>query len=108
MIYIYKTTNLINGMIYIGVHKETLKDKKKTYYGSSKWLKGEIYKYKECNFKKEILFYFNSLKEAYIMEKIIVNTSFIMREDTYNLTLGGDWAESNNRGLINKEKQKKP
>ena len=32
--YIYKTTNLINGLIYIGQHSYYKDDKKKTYFGS--------------------------------------------------------------------------
>ena len=51
--YIYKTTNLINGKIYIGQKHSTKFDKH--YYGSGKILKQAIKKYGKENFKIEIL-----------------------------------------------------
>lgn len=51
--YIYKTTNIINGKIYIGFHKS----KRKNYLGSGKILKEAIKKYGRENFKNEILEY---------------------------------------------------
>ena len=48
---IYKTTNLINGKIYIGKDKIN----KDRYFGSGTILKNAIKKYKKKNFKKEIL-----------------------------------------------------
>ena len=45
---IYKTTNLINGKIYIGMSK----NKKENYLGSGIYLKYAIDKYGKENFKK--------------------------------------------------------
>lgn len=41
--YIYQTTNLINGKVYIGQHMSESFDA--NYYGSGKWLKRAIAKY---------------------------------------------------------------
>ena len=52
--YIYKTTNLINGKIYIGLSTR-LVEKSTFYYGSGWYLKNAIKSYGKTNFKKEIL-----------------------------------------------------
>jgi len=86
-IYLYKITNLINDKIYIGIHKTyNLED---CYMGSGILIKQAIKKYKIENFKKEILYFFNSYEEAYLKEKEIVNENFINRKDTYNIAIGG-------------------
>jgi hypothetical protein len=84
---IYKTTNLINGTIYIGVHKTSnIKD---SYLGSGKLLKMAIKKYGRNSFKKEILFIFNHPNDAYAKEKEIVNELFIIEYNNYNIAVGG-------------------
>lgn len=86
--YIYKTTNLVNGKIYIGYHASN-NIEKDTYLGSGHLLKRAIEKHGKKNFKREILFEFDSQEEATTKEREIVNEEFIEREDTYNLCLGG-------------------
>lgn len=84
---VYKTTNLINGTIYIGVHKTSnIED---SYLGSGKLLKMAIRKYGKSSFKKEILFIFNNADDAYSKEKEIVSESFINGFDNYNIAIGG-------------------
>ena len=51
--YIYKTTNLINGKIYIGQHKSNLFDSQ--YKGSGVILRKAFAKYGKENFKVEII-----------------------------------------------------
>lgn len=51
--YIYKTTNLVNGKIYIGQHKSNKFDPK--YKGSGVHFKNAIKKYGETNFITEML-----------------------------------------------------
>jgi hypothetical protein len=84
---VYKTTNLLNNKIYIGVHKtENIYD---NYLGSGLILKQALKLYGRENFKKEILFCFDNLVDAYAKEKELVNQEFVLREDTYNVTVGG-------------------
>lgn len=84
---IYQTTNLINGKIYIGQHKTKIIND--DYLGSGVELKEEIEKYGRENFKKEILFVFDTLDEMKQKEHELVTVEFCLREDTYNRALGG-------------------
>lgn len=95
---IYKTTNLINGKIYVGMHStDNLEDR---YLGSGWVLKHAIKKYGRENFKREILLILTDRAEAREVEALLVDTAFIARPDTYNLQEGGmgvenQWGESN-------------
>ena len=84
---IYKVTNQINGKFYIGSHKT--KDLNDKYMGSGKYLKHAQEKYGMENFKKEILFVFDTPEEMYAKEAEIVNADFLAEENTYNLKIGG-------------------
>lgn len=86
--YIYKTTNLTNGKIYIGYHASDNIESDK-YLGSGKLLKRAVDKYSPENFKREILFEFNTQDEALEKEREIVNDEFIADKNTYNVCLGG-------------------
>lgn len=95
---IYKTTNLINNKIYVGMHStDTLND---GYLGSGWILKQAIKKYSKENFKREVLLVLPSRKEAREVEALLVDTEFISRQNTYNLQEGGmgvenQWGENN-------------
>jgi hypothetical protein len=84
---VYQTTNLVNGKIYIGVHKT--KNPNDSYLGSNKILKSAIKKYGRKNFKKEILFMYQNEEEMWAKEKELVNEEFVQRNDTYNIGNGG-------------------
>jgi len=85
---IYKTTNLKNNKIYIGKHQtENIND---TYLGSGIALEKAIKRYGKQNFKKEILFVFNTESEMNEKEKEIVTESFIATNKTYNMGVGGE------------------
>lgn len=86
---VYKTTCLVNGKIYIGVHKT--RDPNDAYLGSGLMFKAAIKKYGRASFTKEVLFVFATPEEMIAKEKELVDTDFCAREDTYNLHTGGSF-----------------
>lgn len=96
---IYKITNQIDGKFYIGSHKT--KDLNDNYMGSGKYLIRAQKKYGIENFKKEILFVFETVREMYEKEAELVNEDFLATQNTYNLKIGGHggWDYVNVSGL---------
>jgi hypothetical protein len=84
---IYKTVNKINGKIYIGKHQ--CEDPFDDYIGSGILLQNAINKHGINNFEKTVLYIFDNEKEMNDKEIDIVNEEFVLREDTYNIALGG-------------------
>lgn len=84
---VYKITNLINNKIYIGAH--ATEDINDSYMGSGVNIVKSIAKHGVENFKKDILFVFDTSKEMYAKEAELVTESFVMRTDTYNAAIGG-------------------
>lgn len=85
--FLYKTTNLINNKIYIGKHKTKKLDD--GYIGSGKYLKYALNKYGRKNFSFEILEFYEDEEKLNQAEKEIVTEEFCLRDDTYNLCVGG-------------------
>lgn len=82
---IYKTTNLINGKIYIGQDSRN----NPNYYGSGKVLKSAISKYGKENFQKEILEYCATKDE--LNEREIYWIQFYKSNISgYNISTGGN------------------
>lgn len=86
---VYKTINLVNGKIYIGVHATETPYEFDGYFGSSKHLTNSRNKYGDENFIRETLFVFSTSEEAYAKEAEVVNIEFVNSKDTYNLKIGG-------------------
>ena len=103
---IYKTTNLINGYIYIGVHKTSKPYEFDGYIGNGIWIykpytyqKGKtkmqqaVKEFGVKNFKRETLIVFDTAEAAYKEEERLVNEEFLSRNDVYNMVLGGELQE---------------
>lgn len=85
--YVYKVTNLINNKEYIGVHRtNNIED---GYMGSGKYIKRSIQKHGIGNFKKVIIAFFNTYKDALALEKKLVTEEYINKPNTYNIKEGG-------------------
>jgi len=87
MFIVYKTTNKINGKIYVGKHQTN--DLNDGYFGSGKLLEQAIKKYGSSNFIREVMFVFDNESDMNAKEKEIVTEAFCARQDTYNLLQGG-------------------
>lgn len=84
---VYKTTNIINGKVYIGVH--ATKTPNDSYLGSGKYLRNAIKKYGKDNFLKEVIATFANERDMLDFESWLVNEDFIKTANTYNLKTGG-------------------
>lgn len=97
---LYKTTNLTNNKIYIGIHQANKLDD--NYLGSGTALLHAIKKYGKENFKREVLELCNSYTELTELEKKYVNEEFLIDKNNYNLKTGGG-----NFGTLSDESKKK-
>lgn len=99
---VYKTTNLINGHFYIGVHKTADPNTFDGYLGNGIYINRPntyeycktkmqlaVKKYGVKNFKRETLSVFDDEVSAYFLESELVNMEFLARDDVYNMVLGG-------------------
>lgn len=103
---VYKTTCLVNGKIYIGVHK-TLNEND-SYLGSGTSFKLAEEKYGKDKFVKEIIEIFDTKEEAYALEAELVTEEFVKLSTNYNLKPGGEggWNFINeNRLNVNSSKE---
>ena len=99
---VYQTTNIKNNKVYIGVHKTENPDifdgyigcgikitNPSSYMNPITPLQYAVKKYGTSSFKRSILQIFDTIEEAFNLEKILVNQEFINRKDTYNAKIGG-------------------
>ncbi len=85
--FVYQTKCTLNDKIYIGVHSTS--DLEDGYLGSGVALAAAIEKYGRDAFQRTILHECKTPQEAYELEAKIVDSAFVSREDTYNLSIGG-------------------
>ena len=85
---LYKTTNLVNGKIYIGIHSQST-DNFDGYLGSGQNLKMAIDKYGIDNFTRETIAVYDTWNEARTAEREIVTEEFCKCGNTYNISVGG-------------------
>lgn len=98
---VYQTINIVNNKIYIGIHKTNPNkfdgyigcgvniNYPSTYMNPKYPFQYAVKKYGTSNFRRSILYIFNTEKEAFEKEAELVNIDFISRTDTYNVALGG-------------------
>ena len=85
--FIYKITNKLNNMVYIGVHKT--KNIYDGYMGSGTKIREAVEEYGIENFDKEILEFFDNETDMYEKEKYLVNKEFVKDKNSYNVAIGG-------------------
>lgn len=85
---VYKTTNLLNKKFYIGKHQCTSLDD--GYLGSGVALQQAIKKYGKKNFKREILYIFDTELQMNQKERELVTEELVADPNCYNLTVGGE------------------
>jgi len=86
--FIYKTTNLLTGKYYIGMHSTD--DLEDGYLGSGKRLRYSVRKYGKKNHQREILEFVDTREDLKAREKEVVSLDEIAKEDCMNLKEGGD------------------
>lgn len=83
--YIYRTTNKVNGYVYIGQHKCHYFDKK--YRGSGTLFKQALKEYGWNNFITEIIYKADSYDELNAMERVYIEAH--RQHPNYNIANGG-------------------
>lgn len=103
--YVYKTTNLINGKIYIGISRKDSSNSSK-YLGSGKAFRRAVKEYGKNNFIKEVLledteFMYPDLQR---LEVFLIDL-FDARDPTvgYNISKGGDGNVGETNGMFGKK-----
>ena len=86
--FIYKTTNLLSGRYYIGMHSTD--DLSDGYLGSGTLLRRSIKKHGKENFKIEILEFLDSREALVAREKEIISLQEIAKKECMNLKVGGE------------------
>ena len=90
---IYKTTNLVNGRFYWGVHKST--DENDGYLGSGKILRQAIKKYGKDSFRRKTMVVYETAADAFFDERLLVTQKYLAENPAcYNIISGGKGGDS--------------
>ena len=101
--YIYKTTNLINGKIYIGQHKATEFDT--AYYGSGKHILNAMHKYGIENCNCELIEWCDTQTMINSRERYWIKYyNSTNRKIGYNITEGGEGWKGGTHSQASREK----
>lgn len=84
---IYKTTNKVNGKMYISQHITSNLDD--GYLGSGNIVVRAIKKYGKEAFTKEWLEFAENREDLNYLERMYVDEEWLARPDVYNIALGG-------------------
>ena len=87
--YIYKTTNLTNGRLYIGQKKGIFNH---NYLGSGKYFKSALSKYGKNKFKLEVIVYVDNKEQLNLFEKHLISKyrDILGKDNLYNIGDGGE------------------
>ena len=102
--FLYKTTNTLNGKIYIGAH--STQDLNDGYLGSGKQILYAIKKNGRHVFMREILETFETREQAFLRESEIVTEEFIKSDMNYNMCPGGLGSSIKTEDFKNKVSEK--
>jgi group I intron endonuclease len=101
--FIYKTTNLLNGKYYIGMHSTSnLKD---GYLGSGTQLRRSVRKYGQENFNLVILEWCNNREELIIRETQLIDNELLKDTMCMNIMKGGSGIDSDRAKILNLRSQ---
>lgn len=106
--YIYKTTNILNNKIYIGLSTKKSKENP-FYFGSGKLIRRAISKYGKSAFNKEIIvesIYFDYTDLQFLEIYFIKQYNSTNLEIGYNISQGGDCNYGETNGMYGKTHSK--
>ncbi len=86
--YIYLTTNMLNGVSYIGMSRSPVFNPK--YFGSGVHLKNALRKYGRCNFSVVPLLFAESEEDLCFFERTLIQAFRDSGVALYNISDGGD------------------
>ena len=104
--FLYKTTNLLSGRYYLGMHSTN--DLDDGYLGSGAQLRKAIRKYGKENFKREIIEFCSSREELHKKEELLITLNEVRDKECMNMKVGGlgKWPKEANGAF--REKLKDP